>query len=345
MYKKDGAIYYRPQQRSVDGAVIYGEPIRVRGISNFSKSSSNSYSGGADVKAGWQKIVATLGTDLSKTSSKTTVYFSDINGDGLVDLVSDGKVYFNHIEFDASGNAIPTFTLSSADTPSPIIYDNSKLDTSVGAVTPEEQAEVIANSPMEDMVRVWQAPAAGIVNISGEVRLLKPTGDFDQSEYDKADGVRVAIQKGGTELWQKMIAKGDETGYPATASNITVQKGDKIYFRVQSGNTETSNGAFDNVTWSPEVIYQGLTSGIQPNGYTSNVYKATEGAVYTSEGEIGVNAKDITFSGKFVKPSTTDELTIRIIAANNKTDEQGNSNPNYGKRTVFERTFAPKESF
>lgn len=345
MYKKDGAIYYRPQQRSVDGAVIYGEPIRVRGISNFSKSSSNSYSGGADVKAGWQKIVATLGTDLSKTSSKTTVYFSDINGDGLVDLVSDGKVYFNHIEFDASGNAIPTFTLSSADTPSPIIYDNSKLDTSVGAVTPEEQAEVIANSPMEDMVRVWQAPAAGIVNISGEVRLLKPTGDFDQSEYDKADGVRVAIQKGGTELWQKMIAKGDETGYPATASNITVQKGDKIYFRVQSGNTETSNGAFDNVTWSPEVIYQGLTSGIQPNGYTSNVYKATEGAVYTSEGEIGVNAKDITFSGKFVKPSTTDELTIRIIAANSKTDEQGNSNPNYGKRTVFERTFAPKESF
>ena len=345
VYKKDGAIYYRPQKRSVDGAVIYGEPIRVRGISNFSKSSSNSYSGGADVKAGWQKIVATLGTDLSKTSSKTTVYFSDINGDGLVDLVSDGKVYFNHIEFDASGNAIPTFTLSSADTPSPIIYDNSKLDTSVGAVTPEEQAEVIANSPMEDMVRVWQAPAAGIVNISGEVRLLKPTGDFDQSEYDKADGVRVAIQKGGTELWQKMIAKGDETGYPATASNITVQKGDKIYFRVQSGNTETSNGAFDNVTWSPEVIYQGLTSGIQPNGYTSNVYKATEGAVYTSEGEIGVNAKDITFSGKFVKPSTTDELTIRIIAANSKTDEQGNSNPNYGKRTVFERTFAPKESF
>jgi len=345
VYKKDGAIYYRPQQRSVDGAVIYGEPIRVRGISNFSKSSSNSYSGGADVKAGWQKIVATLGTDLSKTSSKTTVYFSDINSDGLVDLVSDGKVYFNHIEFDASGNAIPTFTLSSADTPSPIIYDNSKLDTSVGAVTPEEQAEVIANSPMEDMVRVWQAPAAGIVNISGEVRLLKPTGDFDQSEYDKADGVRVAIQKGGTELWQKMIAKGDETGYPATASNITVQKGDKIYFRVQSGNTETSNGAFDNVAWSPEVIYQGLSSGVQPNGYTSNVYKATEGAVYTIEGEIGVNAKDITFSGKFVKPSTTDELTIRIIAANSKTDEQGNSNPNYGKRTVFERTFAPKESF
>lgn len=290
-------------------------------------------------------MVAKVGTNLSKTSSKTVVYFSDINGDGLVDLVSNGKVYFNHIEFDTSGNAVPTFTLSSADTPSPIIYDNSKLGTSVGNVTPEEQTEAIANSPMEDMVRVWQAPATGIVNISGEVRLLKPTGDYDSSEYDKADGVRVAIQKGGMELWQKVIAKGDETAYAATASNINVQKDDRIYFRLQSGNTETSIGAFDHVTWSPVVTYQGQALEASPNGYTSNVYKASEGAVYSREGEIIVNGKDITFSGNFVKPTTTDELTIRIVAANDKTDEQGNNNPNHGKRTVFERTFAPEENF
>ena len=345
VYKQNGAIYYRPQMHSENGEIRYGNPIRVRGISNFSKSTSNSYSGGASVKAGWQSLVATIGTNLSKTSSKTTVYFSDINGDGLVDLVSDGKVYFNHIEFDASGNAIPTFTLSSADTPSPIIYDNSKLDTSVGNVTPEEQAEAIANSPMEDIVRVWQAPTTGVVNISGEVRLLKPSGDYDLSEYDKADGVRVAIQKGGSELWQKMIAKGDETTYAATASNINVRKGDRIYFRVQSGNTETSNGAFDRVTWSPVVTYQGQTTELTPNGYTSNVYKASEGAIYSREGEIAIDGKDITFSGNFVKPTTTDELTIRIVATNDKTDEQGNTNPNYGKRIVFERTFAPKETF
>ena len=345
VYKQNGAIYYRPQMHSENGEIRYGNPIRVRGISNFSKSTSNSYSGGASVKAGWQSLVATIGTNLSKTSSKTTVYFSDINGDGLVDLVSDGKVYFNHIEFDASGNAIPTFTLSSADTPSPIIYDNSKLDTSVGNVTPEEQAEAIANSPMEDIVRVWQAPTTGVVNISGEVRLLKPSGDYDLSEYDKADGVRVAIQKRGSELWQKMIAKGDETTYAATASNINVQKGDRIYFRVQSGNTETSNGAFDRVTWSPVVTYQGQTLEPTPNGYTSNVYKASEGAIYSREGEIAIDGKDITFSGSFVKPTTTDELTIRIVATNHKTDEYGYTNPNYGKRIVFERTFAPNETF
>ena len=59
---------------------------------------------------------------------------------------------------DEQGHAIPLFTLSSADTPSPIIYDAKKIDKTIGEVDPAEQAELIKSSPMEDMVRVWQAP-------------------------------------------------------------------------------------------------------------------------------------------------------------------------------------------
>ena len=68
-------------------------------------------SGGVSAKVGFSPAVATLGRDYERTTTKITQYLSDINGDGLVDLVSDGKVYFNHIEFDKSGNGIPTFTL------------------------------------------------------------------------------------------------------------------------------------------------------------------------------------------------------------------------------------------
>ena len=39
--------------------------------------------------------------------------------------------------------------------------------------------------------------------------------------------------------------------------NITVKKGDRIYFRVQSGTEERSNGAFDNVKWAPVITYTG----------------------------------------------------------------------------------------
>ena len=48
------------------------------------------------------QLTAVVGTDKSTTKTKTTQYFSDINGDGLVDLVSNGKVFFNHLEFDGT---------------------------------------------------------------------------------------------------------------------------------------------------------------------------------------------------------------------------------------------------
>ena len=91
---------------------------------------------------------------------------------------------FNHLEFDEAGNAVPTFTLSSADTPSPIIY-GGKVDTSVMEVSEDEQAEAIKNSPMEDIVRVWQAPKDGTVSVAGQVSLVAPTGDYDADEYQK----------------------------------------------------------------------------------------------------------------------------------------------------------------
>ena len=135
-------------KRQDNGEVVYGEPVKVKGISNFSTTKSSTNSFGAKAVVGWNVLTAVVGTDKSTTKTKTTQYFSDINGDGLVDLVSNGKVYFNHLEFDQSGNAVPTFTLSSADTPSPIIY-GGKVDTSVMEVSKDEQAEAIKNSPME----------------------------------------------------------------------------------------------------------------------------------------------------------------------------------------------------
>ena len=96
---------------------------------------------------------------------------------------------------------------------------------------------------MEDIVRVWQAPKDGTVSVTGQVSLIAPTDDYDADEYQKADGVRVAIQKGGNELWNKTIAKGDGSSYAAAVSSVAVKRGDRIYFRVQSGSEETSNGS------------------------------------------------------------------------------------------------------
>ena len=345
VYRNGNSVFYRPQLWKDENGINYGTPIRVVGISKFTASSSNTFSGGPATKVGWQNIMATVAMSTSRTTTKTSVYFSDLNGDGLVDIVADGKVYFNHIEFDGQGNAVPTFTLSSADTPSPIVYDGSKIDKSLGEVEPEEQKELLKSSPMEDMVRVWQAPKDGSVSVSGTIALITPTGDFDAAEYSKADGVRVAIQKGSIELWSKKIAKGDATAYSATVQNIPVKKGDRIYFRVQSGTEEMSNGAFDNVKWKPTVTYTGTEEKL-PDGYSTTVYKSEEGAVYDVENGITVPASTtLALSGKFTKPLTSDDVVLRITASNDAKDSLGHANPNYQQKEVYSRSFAWNETY
>ena len=345
VFRKGGALYYRPQiPTSQNSEVLYGEDVRIVGVSGFSKITSSTHNGGAKATVGYQLFTAEVGVDFSSTKTKTTEYLSDINGDGLVDLVFNKKVYFNHIEFDKQGKAIPVFTLSSADTPSPIIY-SGKIDASVTKIDPAEQEELIKSSPMEDMVRVWQAPKDGIISISGTVSLITPTGEYDTDEYAHADGVRVAIQKGSTELWNKKITKGDATAYNATAQNITVKKGDRIYFRVQSGTEETSNGAFDNVKWAPVITYAGAAETL-PGGLSTTVYQPQEGAVYDASTQTNVaESTSLNLSGKFTKPVTTDDVTLKIIASNSETDSIGNKNPTYQRKVIYTRTFAWKEAF
>ena len=298
-------------------------------------------SGGGKVTVGFMDLTAMRGIDASKTKTKTTEYFSDINGDGLVDLVSNGKVYFNHLEFDSNGNAVPTFTLSSADTPSPIIY-SGKIDASVITIDLDEQEEAIKSSPMEDIVRVWQAPRDGMVSISGTVSLIAPEGDYDKEEYGKADGVRVSIQKGNAEKWHKDIAKGDASAYPASVDAFEIKKGERIYFRVQSGAEEQSNGAFDKVAWSPVITYAG-TAETLPGGYSTTVYKPAEGAVYDVNTVANVEGVPFSVSGKFSKPVTTDDIVLRIIGSNNKKDDNGNDNPNYTEQVLFTKTYPAAE--
>ena len=198
---------------------------------------------------------------------------------------------------------------------------------------------------MEDMVRVWQAPKDGIISISGTVSLITPMEDYDADEYAHADGVRVAIQKGSAELWNKKIAKGDATAYNATAQDIAVKKGDRIYFRVQSGTEETSNGAFDNVKWAPVITYAGAAETL-PGGLSTTVYQPQEGAVYDASTQTNVaESASLNLSGKFTKPVTTDDVTLKIIASNSETDSIGNKNPTYQRKVIYTRTFVWKEAF
>lgn len=318
VFKDSGKIYYRANL----GNGSFGERNEVHGISAISMSKSASTSYGFVAKPGIGFSVATLGESSETTKNTTNTYFQDINNDGLVDLVRDGVVYFNHI-VNLNGNAIPTFTTSSSDTASPMVGGGT-IDSSVTAVDPAEQAEAIANSPLQDVVRVWEAPFAGTIKIESTATLIPPTGVYDQDEYALADGVFVGIQKGAIQIVaQQALTKTAPSMNLSTASQI-VAKGEKVYFRVQSGRTDLANGAFDQVEWNPVITYTDASRANLPtnaDGQQRFSYKASEGFVVENStanvvlqkaNEIGV----VQIKGIFTKPVTSDDIKVIISGKN-----------------------------
>src|SRR5690606_11864876 len=120
------------------------------------------------------------------------------------------------------------------------------------------EAEQRAQSPLQDTLRRWQAPWAGTIRIEGDVQLVAPAAGGLIG-----DGVRVAIQHEGAELWTALIDGGDYTAKtPTGVSTIAVARGDDIYFRVGSRD----DGASDEVAWDPVITYLNVSPTLDANG-------------------------------------------------------------------------------
>ncbi|MBR6064695.1 MAG: hypothetical protein IKP54_11145 [Bacteroidales bacterium] len=108
VFKKNGLIQYRKRIQLDEHHFTYDSPVTVTGAADFLKESGSTLSLGLQASAG---VSAGANTPLNWTT--TTNYFADINGDGLVDLVTDRGVLFNMcadggIPYFSSVNAIAT---------------------------------------------------------------------------------------------------------------------------------------------------------------------------------------------------------------------------------------------
>ena len=149
-----------------------------------------------------------------------------------MDIVHKKKVYFNCPKY-VNGELTPYFSLSSSESPSPIIATGT-IDTSDTEISQEEKRQLVENSPMIDMVRVWVAQYDGSISISGDISLLPPNED----DEDGADGIYYSIQLNNEpELLLNSIDPNDFSRHNDTISTF-VHKGDMLFFRLQSGRQE-----------------------------------------------------------------------------------------------------------
>jgi YD repeat-containing protein len=247
-----------------------------------------------------------IASQRSKLKLNTDAYFADFNGDGLPDLAIKGRVFFNKL--DAQGN--PSFSRNSQESFSPIA-NGAAPDLRLAPIDPREKEVLIDEFPLHDVVRVWEAPYVGVVTITAPVQLLP--NNSPQARADRQlDGVQVSIQVRGELRWVDSIRAGDfGVKTPNSVSNIRVNKGDQIFFRVQS----RENGLADQVKWDPEIEF---VSFVGPNERDANnkrlgLFRSSSDYLLAAPQSLTMpRTGQIRIEGVFQKPITTDSLRLEI---------------------------------
>ena len=169
--KQGGNVYYKKhiitRTYNANGEPVvthsFGMKQPVIGINNFYRAFGRSSSRNFQITFGLKRVGGFVGHDRSKNNSETDVFFTDGNGDGLMDIVRDGVVYFNRL--DANGN--PSFIPDSQGTENLII-----TAAPVTIEVPDEYTEDEITLPAFDVVKVWEAPADGNIKIENNISLL-----------------------------------------------------------------------------------------------------------------------------------------------------------------------------
>lgn len=303
---ENGTVCYRRGALQSDGSLTFGDKRSIAGLPTISKDKSKTLTYGLE---GFIYVVS-FHDDISESLSRGTAYFSDVNGDGLVDLVNRGNVLFNHLE-----NGAPVFTNTSGETEVPL---GDGLLSSSGLLDDDEmqrrEEEARKTFPLVDAVRVWSAPYDGTVRIGGTVELLSAP-----ASEEPLDGVKVAVQHGSQQLWSQSLAFGSSAVTPTNAAGgalqTVVKRGERIYFRVQS----VDNGSFDRVVWAPQITYLGVDATQRDvNGLTVYDYQAERDFVlFGRRSDVLMPYKgQVRLTGSFQKRGTTSD-DVRLVVAKN----------------------------
>jgi RHS repeat-associated protein len=324
IFKIGNEVYYRKNLYG-SGQNAFGEAIRIENLGNLGFTKSKTFNWGVDATVGFGSASANVGYDEQRTTNKTQSYFMDFNGDGLVDFVDGGKVYYNRII-----DGVPHFIPNSSGTPSPVSGDGNLVITTPDRT--QELQELLDKNPLHDVVRVWQAPTTGEITVTQSFALIQ---DFsvERQAYKtrdgqgKADGVHLYFQKNNNLIWDQLIAPDDYTLKIKPVATLTVQKGERLYFRVSS----IKDGNYDKVIWDPKIEYTKTIDYYNETGIIKNKlidvdnttdanllslknYQASNDFFVSSSNPIIIpKAGTITFSGQFKKPITSDHVTLKVV--------------------------------
>lgn len=306
LFKLGNTVYYHANTTTPgSNQVTFGQRKLLNGITGFSRSSTRTTTLGAagNVTGG------SIGYNNSKSKTKTTIYMSDFNNDGFMDIIQNGIVRFGYLD----ENLELRYTVLTENTASQLI-SGAPLDSNIVEVDPNAQAILEKEFPLHDVVRVWEAPFNGVIKITAPISMLI-NNSIEAREYIQKDGIRADIQFKNQVKWSQILTEGINAN--PDLPTFEVKAGDKIYFRVHS----IFNGGYDLVDWDPSIRYTDIAGDMSitrdPNGKQLFRYQASTDFLAASPQSVSMPFDGkIHLQGRLIKPIMTDSVIVSIFKRN-----------------------------
>ena len=352
IYKHADGLSYRPCFFDVNtNQVNYGSTISISGIDAFYRgkgTTQNKLFESWAIKFKWPfaKKKYHIGSRRFVSKSYTDVYFTDGNGDGLIDIVKNDQVVFNE---GLNNNGYNNFSSSSANTPNMLITADSDIIPAVPMI------DEITDESGYEPIRVWVAPKAGTIKINDEL-MMEATDSQSYAKYS-IETSKSTINSGiPFRLYFKELTAASPNqnleiityngNNPPLSSNnngvLTVDRGQRIYFRInynKDGNNPivNSNPIIQYINPTNPSIFLKDENQINHlvNDY-QNAYLLNDNQLYSipSSGYVKIEWDPIEIN------AVSDDVTYRIIQVNVDDD-----NDNEQENVIYQKSIAHSIDF
>jgi RHS repeat-associated protein len=314
--------YYQGSLNSLNEVEYTILPETLSDLPNLGKNWSKSFRIGGELLFRIVAIKAKASYVRTWNTQITRKYFADVNGDGYVDYIDKGKVYFNF----PNTNDKPEFY---AQTNDPVIIFPEDTCYSIlfnGQIDPafSEDAEDSLLLNKRDPVKVFIARTHGVYDISGTIQRINTNSSAT---------IYYTIQKNDVIILCDSILPNDTTVY-STNINVNTEKGDLIFFRMHSDD----QNAVDEVIWDPLI-----TESYMPNPITDNdadekhryeFLYSEDAVIHDKQYFIAPFSGNIVLSGNLNSPQQSDSLQFLI-----KHNQTALINQQYADAQAFDQNF------
>jgi YD repeat-containing protein len=282
--------------------------------------------------------LAIFGASGSDIESETMIsqYFTDVNGDGFVDFIKDGQVYFATLQ--SPGNIV--YQIPSGDT---IRTTGNPCNYTIynGSIDSDMVPKIVGDDPPKshESVRMWVAPFTDSVKLFAPIRLIEDTSQI-RKHAKLVDGIHYTIQHSNASnsvSYDGRIADSVYQWFQPDTIKLFVNKGDRIYFRLNSFYTR----AYDMVEWNPEIIYfkKPYSTSLDADGAKIYHYSAANDfMLYLPVGFQAPDSGDVRVHGTLSHNAVSDTVTYQLIRGTGNVIKQWIITPNNPQTILLDDT-------